>query len=272
MVAVYTTQAETLEEYKERIKHEQEEAEKKKQEEEKNKDKKDEKKNDESCSLFNSCCQMAGETGCIESIFAMTLGVLINVRFADYPYAPGKSFDFATYNFGTKEGEKPPAEADVTDKFWMFELSVDGSYLFGQQIAMYDVQSLLGVELTAFHINVFAQRLWDAEATGLTTFSANAGFSIPIQNFMVSLYAGIFYQDGFSLLVSFGASFKIFFPGHIIFSLYSLFSTYSPFYFIILSPTLEVAINRFTVGVGFNVYDYNNLVLYGPTLKTAIWF
>jgi hypothetical protein len=154
----------------------------------------------------------------------------------------------------------------------MIEAGVWGSYLFGQNESVFDTGGLLNIDVTAFHANVYYQRLMSASGSTLNTFSANLGISIPILNFIMSFYAGGFWQEWSPWYVSFGTSGHVFIPGGFLFGWYTLFAFYDQFFYLVISPSFGLALDRFTLSVGFNYYNYNNYVNFGPALKAAVWF
>ena len=247
--------AETLDEYKERTKKEQEEIANAEEEE-----------TDEGCNPMGACCQVGLNSGCLDAFSQAFFTIFAQARYADYPFAPQNDFYYSTF---VEPGEEVKAGLA---KIWMVELAFDGAWLFGQELPIYSLQALARLDILAFHLNLFYQYLLDAQGTGLSTFSANGGIAMPLGNFTIDLYCGVFLQEGWPAYFSWGMALKIFFGPGITFSLYSLFAVYEPFYFIILLPSLEVVLNRFSLGLGFNVLDYNDLLLYGPTLKLGLWF
>lgn len=247
--------AETLDEYKERTKKEQENA-----------VEIEDQETDEGCNPMGACCHVGLNSGCLDAFFKAFFTVFAQARYADYPFAPQNDFYYSTF---VEPGEE--AKAGLA-KIWMGELACDGAWLFGQELPFYSIQGVARLDLLAFHFNLFYQYLLDAQGTGLATFSANGGIAMPLGNFTINLYGGVFLQEGWPAYFSWGLALKIFFGSGIIFSLYSLCAVYDPFYFIIVVPTLEAVLNRFSLGLGFNFIDYNDLMLYGPTLKLGLWF
>jgi hypothetical protein len=270
-VAVYQAPAETLDEYKERMKKEQEEAEKKKEEEKRKAEQEQKPKPPDAGSCFGSClsgfCQAAG-TGCFDAFFQGFIAIFSEVRYADYPFAPDAGFDFSAL---PRPDMTEEAKTALGGKVWMIEAGAWGSYLFGQNEPVFDAGGMLNVDLLAFHLNLYYQRLMSLSGTTLDTFSADAGFSLPVGNFILSLFAGAVWQEWSPWYFSFGTSGRVFVPGGVVVGWYALFAFYEPFFLIIVSPDVELALGRFTVGLGFNYYNYNNYVNFGPSLKAAIW-
>jgi len=275
-----TATAETLDEYKERMEKEREEA---RHEHEHHGN--DDDDSGGSCFDLGNCCNFTfslfesmstdsdsdsdsgsgSDSGATSSAGdgggACFFDSLIGVRYASYPFAPDSSFDFSTADPSQPGG-----------KIWMAEFSAEGSYLFGQEIPMFDFRSQLSLDAAIFHTNLFFHHLMDADGGSLTSFAAHGGITIPIQNFAVSLYVGAFFQEDFPPYFSYGASIRIFAAGGFVISVYSIFAYDDPFFFTVISPKVELALGRFTIGVGYNYYNYNRLSIGGPTLKTAVWF
>ncbi len=282
--AVYQAKAETIEEYKERMKREQEEAEKKK--------KKNRGKDDKSGSP-----DLSGLCNCLGSIFEAMASTDIEVSIVDSSDRPAEPEtpapdgdpdrqDDSDKTDGTPPQEKPPEDgageptaADTTGEkqpagpaFPLFTVSLGGAYLFGQEISLFDLTARLVLNVEFFHVNTFYQYLGDAAGSSLNSFSANIGFIFPFSPVVASVFGGVFWQEGFSVQFSFGTNLKIAFTDSLFLEISSLFSFYAPFYFIVLSPTLELALGHFTCGLGFNYFNYNGLNLYGPTAKIGLWF
>jgi hypothetical protein len=295
-VAVQRAPAESIDDYKERTKKEQEENDDKNKKEKRHRDDEYDNEDDDDggCGAlaFGSCLNAMFESGCFDALFTTVFNFAVEaasgIRYPEYPYYPDPKRPFARRAKPTPppapsaEGEPPPAEPAPAEapvdqprwmsKIWMGELSASGSYLLGQDVALFDASGNLTFNMSAFQINTFYQFLWDEEGGTLHTFSMNGGFVFPSRFFTLSLYAGLFLQEGFSPYVSFGAAAKAFFTSKVIVSFYSLFAIYDTFFFIILNPALEYAVGRFTFGAGFNYYNYNDFILYGPTVRVAMWF
>jgi hypothetical protein len=274
VAGVYPASAETVDEYKERMKKEQEQADKKKQDEENKKKQQEDKEKapPDSGNCLGGClgglCQAAG-SGCFDAFWSAFFTVFAEVRYADFPFARNHGYDFAAFPGAPDEAGQRP---DIGGKFWMIEAGAWGSYLFGQNESVFDSGGFINIDVTAFHANVYYQRLMSVSGSTLNTFSANLGISIPIMNFIMSFYAGGFWQEWSPWYVSFGTSGRVFIPGSFVAGWYTLFAVYDQFFYIVLSPSIEITLDRFTLGIGFNYYNYNNYVNFGPALKAGVWF
>jgi hypothetical protein len=287
-VPVFQAPAETIEEYKERMKKEQEEAEQKK------KKNRGEEENAGSPDLSGLC-------NCLASVFQVMASTDVEISIEDandtpdYDANPDGNDDSDESNVtpppdGSPENgaEEHTTEASSTEEksatdsaaekspvgplFPNMDVSLSGSYLFGQETPVFDVTGRFALNVEFFHANIFYQYLGDTTGSSLNTFSANIGFVFPFSNVVSSVYGGVLWQVELSVCFSFGIDLKIAFSESFFLEISSLFAFHSPFYFIILSPSLNVAFDHFTLGAGFNFYDYSAYIQYGPTVSLGLWF
>ncbi|MBN1523659.1 MAG: hypothetical protein JW904_04180 [Spirochaetales bacterium] len=158
------------------------------------------------------------------------------------------------------------------NKPFLGEVSVNGMYLFGQDYHAYAVENHIGINIGLFHINSYLSFIGNSLDEFLFTFAAHAGIGLVTEHTILNVYAGVFLQDTVYQGFSCGLSAKLFLPEKFIFGMNTFFSFDGSLFFLVFDTSISYAIDSFTIGVGFTYHNYNDLLLYGPTLKAAVWF
>jgi len=180
------------------------------------------------------------------------------VRYADHPYS-GQ----CPYNFVGSANACPKNE-----KFVFLQVDVEGTYLFEDT---YGINAKASMDLTVLRVTMFYQTVMEP-GDYFNVFSGNAGFTIPIGDGMLHLFAGFYLMDIISeMLFSFGTEFTYFFPANIILDIYSLNAFYGDLGFHTLSCSISYAIGNFSIGAGFNYNYYAGITFMGPLLKITMW-
>jgi hypothetical protein len=283
--AATLARAETMDEYKERMKKEQEE-----------KKKKSRHSDDD-----NGSWDLSGFCGCLASIFDLFANTDVEIIVEDdtdttppddntppddaTPPDDTTPPDDGTQNPDTTQpdeqnppddsgGQKAAAEEDPfrsRPTAPLVAAALSGSYLFGQEISFFDGTARLSANLGIFHANMFYQYMFDETGSHLGTFSANLGFTFPFSPVVISIYAGILFQNFSTAAISFGTDLKFSFTDSLYPELSCLLAFNDTQYYIISSLSLNLVIGHMTLGAGFNAYDYNDLILFGPTLQVGLW-
>jgi hypothetical protein len=238
------------EKIKDTIKQIQEEAEKEKEEEAETDDEND----GDGC----SGCQAFGEIfGDIFSEFFWEYA--LSIRFADYPYAENADYFHNTSIFrypGADKVASLQAAADLSTHF-------DGTY---------GIVNRISAQLTTLHANFYNQSIF-ASSEWLSVMSINGGLSLSIQNFLLTCFAGgykVNVLDNF--ILSFGLSSQLFLPARFYLDLYNLNAVLNDsIQFVHWTVSLNYALWRFSLGVGYNYSRFINSVYSGPSLKVCFW-
>ena len=231
---------ETVEEIRERIQEEEEKAKKEEQAAE-------QKKEDE----YSGC-----------SLFAEILQALFQARsdspYVDYPDDRSRPFD---RYYGRMA---PPGYSERG----YLSLDLDGAYLLKNR---WSVTGRLTLNLQALHLHGFSQVLLDP--TGyLVCYAANAGVNFSTRRVIFNLFAGAFGTDlSTRALLGFGAEARIFLARHCVLELYSLNAVFYSLHFNFLSLGLHYTGNGMSLGAGFNLNYYADILLLGPSIRLAFW-
>jgi hypothetical protein len=254
------------------IEQKQKEKEQKEKEKEREKDKKHKDKDRDHSDDSDSDGGCAGEItadiigGCFDVFFSILGQYAGELIYSDYPYADTSPFIFSDIRGDSDEG----------GKIGFLKFSYEPSYLFDN---IWGMSGRLEGVLSVLYANCLFQYNFSGSdrESWFSVLSFNGGLAIPISNVMLSLYAGVFTftipSTMFPMLTtfSFGGSLQIFFPNNIEFELYNLNAVYDPFWFIIVSPSISIAISRFSIGAGFDYYNYAGTVYMGPAIKLTVW-
>jgi hypothetical protein len=232
------------------IKQIQEEAEEESEEETETEDEYD----DDSC----SGCQLFFD------IFLDIFGELFweyawAIRFADYPYAENSIYFHNASAFRYPREEKVVSLQAATDLSTHF----DGTYGNINRIS---------VQLTTLHANFYNQIIF-AGSEWLSATSLNAGLTLSVQNFLLSAFAGGYKLNVLdNFILSFGFSSQFFLPAKFYLDLYNLNAVLNDkLQLIHWTVSLNYAIWRFSLGVGYNYSRFINSEYSGPSLKICFW-
>ena len=184
-----------------------------------------------------------------------------SVRFSSYPYSGPADYRFATMSFldfSNRKFVSLQASADLANH-------LDGTW---------GNINRLTLQLAAVHFNVFNQTIFSG-STNLSTVAFNGGLSLLLGNFSLSGFCG-----GYILTTTATATFcaglssRIFLPANLYADIYILAAALSEAaQFRHLTATLNLALWRFSVGVGYNrsrFVDRDSLFA-GPCLKVSFW-
>lgn len=188
-------------------------------------------------------------------------GYCASVRFSDYPYAEPADYRFSTLSyldFSNRKFVSLQASADLANH-------LDGTW---------GNINLLTLQLAAVHFNVFNQTIFSGSTT-LSTVAFNGGLSLLLGNFALSGFCGgyiVTTTDTATFCA--GLSSRIFLPANLYADIYILAAALSEAaQFRHLTATLNLALWRFSVGVGYNrsrFVDRDSLFA-GPCLKVSFW-
>jgi hypothetical protein len=182
-----------------------------------------------------------------------------SVRFYDYPYAEPYGHHFSTMSY-----------MDFSNrKFVSFQASADlANHLDGT----WGNINRLTLQLAAVHFNVFNQTIFSG-STSLSLASFNGGLSLLLGNFTLSGFCGgyiVTTTDTATFCV--GLSSRIFLPAKLYADIYILAAALSEAaQFRHLTATLNLALWRFSVGVGYDRSRIVDSVFAGPCFKVSFW-
>lgn len=207
---------------------------------------------DDAVSGSGGCAPGAGEaTGCLVGMFGA-------MRFANYPYDPANP-----YNFVGSHAQSPDNE-----KFVYLQTDLEGAYLFEETGGF---NAKVALNLSFLRLHCFYQYVFEPDDQ-FHVLSGNAGFTIPIADGMLHVFAGFYLMDIISeLTFSFGAEFTYFFPANVIFDVYSLNTFFGELGFHTFSCTVSYAVQNFSFGGGFNYNYYAGITFMGPMIKITVW-
>jgi hypothetical protein len=250
-IAAQDGEGEGDEKIKDTIRKIQEEAEKAPEEEDSWDDEEDE---DDGC----SGCQLIGEFF-FEFAGELFWEYLVLISFAPYPYAPEVDYDFSTIDYQDLRYRKVTSLQVGTD----LATHLDGTYgntnrLTGQ---------LSGVQLNLFNQTIFAR------SVSLSALSLNLGLSLLIGSFDLSGFVGTYLiTTTGTFRLSTGLSSRVFFPGNLYLDVYGLYAFLSADAGILhLLASLNFAVWRFSIGVGYNYNLIVDDVYAGPCVKVSFW-
>jgi hypothetical protein len=193
-------------------------------------------------------------TGCALGFFSL----FTDIRFASYPYDPSCKFAFVGSVTSCPNNEK----------FGFLQLDLEGAYLFQETAG---INAKMGFTLLLLRLQCFYQQVFSPN-DAFTILSPNAGFTIPLGDGMVQLFAGIWLMDLLpESLFSFGAEITYFFPANLILDIYNLNAFYGSVGFYHFSCSISYALGNFSLGIGFNYNNYAEVVFIGPSLKLSLW-
>jgi len=182
----------------------------------------------------------------------------IAARFAAYPYAPSSPYAFSTSTF------VHPKET----KFYSLQVESSAAYHFD---GTYGNLNRLTFQLTAFHFNLVQQSFF-ATSERFSLLSINAGCSLVLPDFLFSGYAGAYWLDFLDgPLPSFGVSSQLFLPGGFYLDLYNLNAVLESLWIMHLAGSLNFAVWRFGLAVGYTYNNFAGNVYQGPSLGISFW-
>jgi len=192
-------------------------------------------------------------------IFEALLQYSFTVRYAEYPYSASNDYIYNTSSLFY------PEERNI----FSLQLSTDFAYHFDET---YSLINKMNAQISAVHINIFNQFIF-SESEWFSIISGNAGLSFFLPNFMLNGYLGFFKLNFLErYLFSYGFSSKLFLLKNIYIDFYNINSTLGSLRFIHFAFSLNYAIRRFNIGIGYNYNDYAKVRYTGPCLKGSIWF
>jgi hypothetical protein len=180
------------------------------------------------------------------------------VRFAAYPYAPSSPYAFSTSTFVHPE----------ETKFYALQFESSAAYHFD---GTYGNLNRLTIQLTAFNFNLVQQSFF-ATSERFSLLSINAGCSLALPDFLFSGYAGVYWLDFLDRpLPSFGVRSQLFLPGGFYLDLYNLNAVLESLWIMHLSGSLNFAVWRFGLAVGYMYNNFTGNVYQGPSLGISFW-
>jgi len=183
----------------------------------------------------------------------------VSIRFADYPYAENSAYFHNTSAFRYPREEKVVSLQAVTD----LSTHLDGTYGNVNRISF---------QLTTLHANFYNQIIF-AGSEWLSVTSLNGGLTLSIQNFLLSCFAGGYKLNVLdNFILSFGISSQFFLPARFYLDVYNLNAVLN--YKLQLTHwtvSLNYAIWRFSLGVGYTYNKFVNSEYSGPSLKVCFW-
>ncbi|MBN1799818.1 MAG: hypothetical protein JW822_14670 [Spirochaetales bacterium] len=207
---------------------------------------------DDSDGDSSGCAPGSGEaSGCMIDLFN-------DLRYANYPYDPSNPYNFAGWADQSPDNEK----------MGYLQADVEGLYLFEDT---YGVNAKASVNLSFIRVHCFYQFVFEPEDY-FNVFSGNLGFTIPVADGMLHVFAGFYLMDIISeVTFSFGGEFTYFFPANMIFDVYSLNTFFGELGFHTFSCSVSYAVGNFSFGGGFNYNHYAGITFMGPMLKITLW-
>lgn len=181
------------------------------------------------------------------------------IRFAAYPYAENSDYFHNASAFRFPGEEKAVSLQAATD----LATHLDGTYGNINRIVF---------QLTTFHANFYNHIIF-ASSEWLSVTSLNGGLTLSIQNFLFSCFAGGYKLNVLdNFILSFGISSQFFLPGRMYLDLYNLNAVLNDkLQLIHWTVSLNYAVWRFSVGVGYNYSRFINTEFSGPSLKICFW-
>jgi hypothetical protein len=193
-------------------------------------------------------------SGCMIGFFDM----FGTIRYADHPYSGQCPYNFVGWADACPDNEK----------FVFLQVDLEGAYLFEET---YGLNAKASMDLTLLRVTLFYQYVTEP-GDYFNVFSGNAGFTIPIADGMLHLFAGFYLMDIISeMLFSFGAEFTYFLPANISLDIYSLNAFYGDLGFHTFSCSLSYSVGNLSFGGGFNYNYYAGVVFMGPMVKITVW-
>lgn len=181
------------------------------------------------------------------------------VRFAAYPYAPSSPYAFSTST------SLHPEET----KFYALQVESSAAYHFD---GTWGNLNRLTLQLMAFHFN-FVQQSFFAASERFSLLAMNAGCSLALPDFLLSGYAGVYWLDFLDRpLPSFGVRCQLFPPGGFYLDLYNLNAVLESLRIMHLAASLNFAVWRFGLAVGYTYNNFAGTVYHGPSLGISFWF
>lgn len=209
-------------------------------------------------SCLGAACQFFGE-GCGEVFGEIFWYYLLSLRFAPYPYAEHCDFPYSTLTYEPMEDSK----------FVMLHAAADLSMHFDET---YGNINRLSFNLSALHFNIYNQTIF-SRSSSLSIVSINGGITLAIGIFDLTAFAGgylVTTTDTFA--GSAGISSKLFLPGKLYLDVYWLYAFLGDTAdFMHVATSLNYALGRFSVGVGYNYNQIVGDIYTGPCLKAGFW-
>jgi hypothetical protein len=218
----------------------------------------DDGEEEDGCSdaCFELGCQFFGEF-CLDIFGEIFWQYAAGIRFAPYPYAEAVDFDFTILAYPGSMYQKIASLQTGAD----FSMHFDGTY---------GNTNRLTAQLTGLQLNIFNQTIFSTSES-LSFVSCNGGLSLLIGGFDLSGFAGVYIVTTTGDAVfSLGLSSRVFFPRKLYLDVYGLYAFLGEGILHVIT-TLNLAIWRFSVGLGYNVNFIVGDVYSGPCLKVNFW-
>jgi len=188
-------------------------------------------------------------------------GYFINVRYSNYPYAGDTDYNFS----GLSYSENPP------EKIAFLYSSAEASYLGKDVRDTYGATAKISGNIYSLNFNYFYHRIFSSEES-ISFYSLNGGIYFALADFTLTPFIGAFYVETVDeIRFSYGANLQVFFPGNYILDLYNINSSYGSLNFNHISASLNYALYRFNIGLGFNYNNYAGVSFSGPLVKLSFW-
>lgn len=219
--------------------------------------------NDDEGNCIGPACGSCSEN-CSADMVSFLLTYASLVEYAPFPYADDIDYDFSTVKNDPEEPRKR----------WYAKLTFEPAYLLDD---IWGLGARAEAAFSVFALNCLYQYNF-SQANWFSVFSCNAGFVFPIQNFMLSVFAGgiqLFLPSPVvprSFMFSFGGSIQIFLPWNTAFEIWTLNAVSETVWCYIISSSVSYAIDRFHIGAGFTYSNYVGIEYVGPIVKVSVWF
>jgi hypothetical protein len=188
-------------------------------------------------------------------------GYFINVRYTDYPYADNSDYIFSGLIYTDNSPEK----------IAFLYSSVEASYLGKDIRDTYGATAKISGNLYSLNFNYFYHRIFSSEES-VSFYSINGGIYFALANFTLTPFLGAFYVETVDeVRLSYGANLQVFLPSNYILDLYNINSSYGSLNFNHLSGSLNYALYRFNIGLGFNYNNHAGVSFSGPLVKLSFW-
>jgi hypothetical protein len=207
---------------------------------------------DDSDGDSSGCAPGSGEaSGCMIDLFN-------DLRYAHYPYDPSNPYNFVGWVDKSPDNEK----------MGYLQADVEGLYLFEET---FGINAKASVNLSFLRVHCFYQYVFEPEDY-FNVFSGNLGFTVPVAEGMLHVFAGFYLMDIISAMTfAFGGEFTYFFPSNLIFDVYSLNTFFGELGFHTFSCSISYAVGNLSFGAGFNYNYYAGITFMGPMFKITLW-
>ncbi|RPJ05728.1 MAG: hypothetical protein EHM28_11490 [Spirochaetaceae bacterium] len=245
--------AETFEEYRERTRREQEEQRRRREDQQNNQNNDDDDKGDFWGACFGNC------------LGAMLQG-MCEAAATDSGDEQSGSSTGNTYDTYDDQGAGESTRMFV-------EVNAEVPFLFGDEDMIVGACAQVNITFSFFHLNAYYGKLFNDGGEDPGSFALHAGFAIPTDRFMFALFGGIYSQPYVEYIgFSFGANMRAYLSDKFIWSLDAFCSIDGSLYFIIASTGVNYKVDPLVIGAGVNLFNFNDFILFGPSVKVGLWF